>query len=186
MTFIVIADLFTPAERGRYQGLVGAVFGIASVLGPLIGGLLTDHAGGWIPGVEGWRWVFYVNLPVGAVAVGYIVRRMPRLDPPGERRPPISLSGLLLLAGLIPLIVSLQLDKRRPPLDAGSGRDDIRRSRRLAHPAHLRGRLRRARGIRATQPPICQPDPGTSDSSATMSSGRGTSRPSSSGRPSCP
>ena len=58
MTFIVIADLFPPAERGRYQGLVGGTWGIASVLGPVVGGLLTDHAGGLIPGVEGWRWVF--------------------------------------------------------------------------------------------------------------------------------
>lgn len=121
MTFIVIADLFTPAERGRYQGLVGAVFGIASVLGPLIGGLLTDHAGGWIPGVAGWRWVFYVNLPVGAIAAGFIVRRMPRLDPPGDRRRPDFLSGILLLAGLIPLILSLQIDKRRHPWIPGLG-----------------------------------------------------------------
>lgn len=115
MTFIVIADLFTPAERGRYQGLVGAVFGIASVLGPLIGGLLTDHAGGVIPGVEGWRWVFYVNVPVGAVAVWFIMRRMPRLEPQGDRTPPDLLSGALLLGGLIPVILALQIDKRRYP-----------------------------------------------------------------------
>jgi EmrB/QacA subfamily drug resistance transporter len=115
MTFIVIADLFTPAERGKYQGYVGAVFGIASVLGPLIGGLLTDNAGGIIPGVEGWRWVFYVNIPVGAVALWFIVRRMPRLEPPGERLPPDLLGGALLLAGLIPLVMSLQLDKRAYP-----------------------------------------------------------------------
>ena len=115
MTFIVIADLFTPAERGKYQGLVGAVFGIASVLGPLIGGLLTDFAGGWISGVEGWRWVFYVNVPVGALAVWFIVRRMPRLEPHGDRLPPDLLSGVLLLGGLIPLVLSLQIDKRRHP-----------------------------------------------------------------------
>ena len=53
MSAIVIADLYTPAERGRYQGLVGGVWGIASVLGPLVGGLLTDHAGGLIPGGGG-------------------------------------------------------------------------------------------------------------------------------------
>ena len=115
MTFIVIADLFTPAERGKYQGYVGAVFGIASVLGPLIGGLLTDHAGGLIPGVEGWRWVFYVNVPVGAVVLWLIVRRMPALEPRGERRLPDLLGGSLLLAGLVPLILSLQLDKRAYP-----------------------------------------------------------------------
>jgi len=115
MTFIVIADLFTPAERGKYQGYVGAVFGLASVLGPLIGGVLTDNAGGIIPGVEGWRWVFYVNIPVGAVALWFIVRRMPRLEPPGERVLPDLVGAALLLGGLIPLILSLQLDKRTYP-----------------------------------------------------------------------
>lgn len=121
MTFIVIADLFTPAERGRYQGLVGAVFGIASVLGPLIGGLLTDHAGGWVPGVEGWRWVFYVNVPIGGLALWYIIRRMPRLEPAGDRLPPDFVSGALLLGGLTPLILSLQIDKRRYPWLPGMG-----------------------------------------------------------------
>jgi EmrB/QacA subfamily drug resistance transporter len=115
MTFIVIADLFTPAERGKYQGYVGAVFGIASVLGPVIGGLLTDHAGAWIPGVEGWRWVFYVNVPFGGLALWLIVRRMPPLEPHGERRRPDFLGGLLLLSGLVPLVLSLQLDKRVYP-----------------------------------------------------------------------
>lgn len=121
MTFIVIADLFTPAERGKYQGLVGAVFGIASVLGPVVGGLLTDHAGGLIPGVEGWRWVFYVNVPIGAVALWFITRRMPRLDPPGDRLPPDLVSGALLLGGLVPVILALQLDKRRYPWLPGMG-----------------------------------------------------------------
>lgn len=121
MTFIIIADLFTPAERGRYQGLVGAVFGIASVLGPLIGGLLTDHAGGVIPGVEGWRWVFYVNVPLGGAALWFIVRRMPRLEPPGERVRPDLVSAALLLGGLIPLVLSLQMDKRRFPWAPGLG-----------------------------------------------------------------
>lgn len=115
MTFIVIADLFTPAERGKYQGYVGAVFGIASVLGPLVGGLLTDHMGGVIPGVEGWRWVFYVNVPVGGLALWLIVRRMPHLEPHGERRRPDLLGAALLLTGLVPLVLSLQLDKRAHP-----------------------------------------------------------------------
>ena len=115
MTFIVIADLFTPAERGKYQGFVGAVFGVASVLGPLIGGLLTDHAGGWIPGIEGWRWVFYVNVPIGGLALWFIIRRMPRLDPPPSQARPDLLGAALLVGGLIPLILSLQIDKRSYP-----------------------------------------------------------------------
>jgi len=115
MTFIVIADLFTPAERGKYQGFVGAVFGIASVLGPLVGGLLTDHAGGLIPGVEGWRWVFYVNVPVGGLVLWVIIRRMPRLDPPKGAVKPDLIGAALLLGGLIPATLALQLDKRSYP-----------------------------------------------------------------------
>ncbi|MDP2956683.1 MAG: MDR family MFS transporter [Longimicrobiales bacterium] len=115
MTFIVIADLYTPAERGRYQGLVGGVWAVSSLLGPLVGGLLTDHAGGVIPGVEGWRWVFYVNMPLGLLALWFIARRMPRLDPPGERLPPDLLGAAYLLAGLVPLILGLQMDPRRSP-----------------------------------------------------------------------
>ena len=124
MTFTVIADLFTPAERGKYQGFVGAVFGIASVLGPLIGGLLTDHAGGLIPGVEGWRWVFYVNVPVGGLVLWVIIRRMPRLDPPKGAVKPDLIGAALLLGGLIPATLALQLDKRSypwlPGLDANT------------------------------------------------------------------
>ena len=124
MTFTVIADLFTPAERGKYQGFVGAVFGIASVLGPLIGGLLTYHAGGLIPGVEGWRWVFYVNVPVGGLVLWVIIRRMPRLDPPKGAVKPDLIGAALLLGGLIPATLALQLDKRSypwlPGLDAST------------------------------------------------------------------
>src|SRR5690606_31946520 len=115
MTFIVIADLFTPAERGKYQGYVGAVFGIASILGPLAGGLLTDHASGLVPGVEGWRWVFFVNVPFGGVALWLILRRMPALEPLGRGARPDLVGALWLMVGLVPLILSIQLDKRVYP-----------------------------------------------------------------------
>ncbi|HEX7040659.1 MAG TPA: MDR family MFS transporter [Trueperaceae bacterium] len=115
MAFIVIADLFPPAERGRYQGVVSAVFGIASVLGPLLGGFLTDHATGFIPGVAGWRWVFYVNLPFGALAVWFIATRMPPLPPRGERRRLDVLAVALLVGGLVPVVTALQLDRSDYP-----------------------------------------------------------------------
>src|SRR5688572_19510716 len=59
ISLAVIGDLFTPAERGKYQGLFGAVFGIAALIGPALGGFLTDTVS--------WHWVFFVNLPIGAV-----------------------------------------------------------------------------------------------------------------------
>src|SRR5581483_6129944 len=57
----IIGDVFPPAERGRWQGLLMSVFGLASIVGPVTGGWITDH---W-----GWRWVFYVNMPVGVLAL---------------------------------------------------------------------------------------------------------------------
>ncbi|HEV7446182.1 MAG TPA: MDR family MFS transporter [Steroidobacteraceae bacterium] len=72
--FAVIADLFSPAERGKYTGFMVGVFGLANVLGPLAGGYLTDHVG--------WRWVFYVNLPIGLVIWTALLFTFP-----GQRRP---------------------------------------------------------------------------------------------------
>jgi EmrB/QacA subfamily drug resistance transporter len=115
MAFIIIADLFPPAERGKCQGLVGAVFGVASVIGPIIGGFLTDYGGGLIPGVAGWRWVFYVNLPFGAVALWFILTKMPVLKPQGEPGRLDYLSTVFLLVGLVPFILALQLDKAAYP-----------------------------------------------------------------------
>ncbi len=117
MAFIVIADLYPPRERGKYQGFIGAAFAIASVLGPWLGGLLTDHAGGILPGVAGWRWVFYVNLPVGAVALWFIVTRMPPLRPRtrGQRLDLVSVA--LLMLTLVPLVLGLQFDRTQHPWD---------------------------------------------------------------------
>jgi len=115
MAFIVIADLFPPRERGKYQGLVGAAFALASLIGPALGGLLTDNAGGWIPGVAGWRWVFYVNLPIGAVAVWFIITRMPPLRPPASRQRLDLIAAALLILTLVPLVLVLQLDRALYP-----------------------------------------------------------------------
>lgn len=88
--FAVIGDLFTPAERGRWQGIIGGVFGLASVIGPLLGGYLTDHAS--------WRWNFYINVPVGILAFFMISSFMPHIDP-DKKRQRIDYWGAGLLAG---------------------------------------------------------------------------------------
>jgi EmrB/QacA subfamily drug resistance transporter len=111
MAFIIIADLYPPNVRGKYQGFVGAVFGVSSVLGPVIGGFLTDYGSNLIPGVAGWRWVFYVNLPFGALALWFIITRMPPLRPQGESGRLDLVSAALLVGGLVPLVLALQLDK---------------------------------------------------------------------------
>ncbi|WP_456114974.1 MFS transporter [Streptantibioticus cattleyicolor] len=64
LSMAIVGDIVPPRDRGRYQGLFGAVFGASSVLGPLLGGLFVDHLS--------WRWVFYINLPIGVVALGVI------------------------------------------------------------------------------------------------------------------
>lgn len=115
LAFIIIADLFPPNVRGKYQGLVGAVFGISSVLGPLIGGFLTDHGGNIIPGIEGWRWVFYVNVPFGALALWFIITRMPPLLPHGEKSRLDVVAAAMLMLGLVPLVLGLQLDRNDFP-----------------------------------------------------------------------
>jgi len=67
LTFVIIGDIIPPRERGRYQGYFGAVWGLSSVAGPLLGGFFSDRAS--IFGITGWRWIFYINLPFGIVAL---------------------------------------------------------------------------------------------------------------------
>ncbi len=100
LTVTLIALLFPSRERGKRQGMMGAVFGISSVLGPWLGGLLTD--------LLSWRWIFYINVPVGVVALIFILGYMPKLQP--EQRGRIDPLGVLLLAlWVVPVVVALSL-----------------------------------------------------------------------------
>jgi EmrB/QacA subfamily drug resistance transporter len=74
----VIGDLYTPAERGRYQGLFGAVFGISFIIGPALGGILTDNVS--------WHWIFYVNIPIGLVSLLVLARLLPTVKRAGATR----------------------------------------------------------------------------------------------------
>jgi len=108
--FAAIADIVPPAERGRYVGLFGAMFGFASIAGPVIGGALTEHATTALAGhvISGWRFVFYVNLPLGAVALWILTTRLPNTGAQagGERR--IDWSGAaLILVAFVPLLLAL-------------------------------------------------------------------------------
>jgi EmrB/QacA subfamily drug resistance transporter len=83
--FATIADLFPPRERGKYAGLFGAMFGLASVVGPIVGGYFTDHGSVDIGGlhIAGWRWCFYINLPTSLLALAMIGYKMPNLGHTG-------------------------------------------------------------------------------------------------------
>lgn len=107
--FAIPADLFSPAERPRYMGLIGAVFGLASILGPFLGGFLTDTLN--------WRWVFYVNLPVGIIAFLFIWRTMPTLA--SGLKAVIDWGGsITLVLSVVPLLLALTLDKAFHPWDS--------------------------------------------------------------------
>ncbi len=95
----VIGDLFSPQERGKYQGLFGAVFGIAFVAGPLIGGWLTENLS--------WHWIFYVNIPIGIVALVVIQRLLPTVKTPSATRNFDLIGGAIFTVAMVFLLVGL-------------------------------------------------------------------------------
>lgn len=111
--FTIIADLIPPAERGRWQGLFGAVFGLSSVVGPTLGGFLTDNLS--------WHWVFYVNIPIGLVAIAVLYFTFP-----AEHRHHVQKiidwwGASLLVLSLVPLLLALSLGGT-PDWDWGSAK----------------------------------------------------------------
>jgi EmrB/QacA subfamily drug resistance transporter len=94
-TMAAIGDVVTPRERGRYQGIFGAVFGLASVIGPLLGGFFTTSLS--------WRWIFYVNLPIGVLAFSVLAATLPSHREEAHHR--IDYLGAVVLAGALSALV---------------------------------------------------------------------------------
>ena len=92
----IIGDIIPPRQRGKYQGLMGAVFGVTSVAGPIAGGLITDH---W-----GWRWLFFATLPLGIAAI-FVIARFLRL----EHEPSTGRVDVLGILTLSPALVAILL-----------------------------------------------------------------------------
>ena len=98
-SYTVLADLFPPSQRGKWMGVVGAVFAVAIVAGPLTGGYITDHLS--------WRWIFFINLPVGFVALMVILAGMANVRDP-EAKPGMDFRGMItLVASVVPLLLAL-------------------------------------------------------------------------------
>jgi EmrB/QacA subfamily drug resistance transporter len=111
--FAIIADLIPPAERGKWQGVFGSVFGLSSVVGPTIGGYLTDNLS--------WHWIFYVNVPIGIIALAVLFFTFPHDSTAHVRKSVDWLGAGALVASLVPLLIALSLGGT-PDWDWGSAK----------------------------------------------------------------
>src|SRR6266850_82225 len=101
--FASVADLFDPKTRARVQGIFGGIFGIASVVGPVVGGYLTDNLT--------WRWVFYVNVPVGIIALAAVFFFLPSVAHKASWRDIDFLGAVTLAATLVPLLIGFSITR---------------------------------------------------------------------------
>lgn len=99
ISFIAVADLFPAEERGKYQGMLGAVFALSSVIGPTLGGFVTDQLS--------WHWIFYINLPLGIPVIVLFIAFFPQISP-GAREHRLDYAGIAaLVLTVVPLLLAL-------------------------------------------------------------------------------
>jgi EmrB/QacA subfamily drug resistance transporter len=98
IAFTILADLFTPRERGKYAGLLSSMWGVASIVGPAVGGFITDHLS--------WRWVFYVNIPVGGIAISMTIANLPHFKDSTTKKVIDYRGAAVLTLALVPLILA--------------------------------------------------------------------------------
>ena len=110
LAFVTVGDLFPPAERGKYQGFVTAVFALSSVIGPTLGGLITDTLS--------WHWVFYINIPLGVPILLIILKFFPSQRHGSHDRHLDWLGMILLVMTVVPLLVALSLVGVQYPWDS--------------------------------------------------------------------
>lgn len=102
LAFAIVGDLVSPRQRGRYQGWFMAVFGTSSVLGPVIGGAFAGQP--TLLGIDGWRWIFYLNVPIGLVALAVVLRKLQLPKRVNEHRIDF-IGAALLTSAVVPLLL---------------------------------------------------------------------------------
>jgi EmrB/QacA subfamily drug resistance transporter len=99
ISFAMIADVFPPAQQAKYQGIIGGISALSSIVGPLMGGWITDHLS--------WRWTSYINIPIGIVALFIIIRSLPAIKIKFKDIKVDYAGAVLLCAGLVPFLLAL-------------------------------------------------------------------------------